>query len=766
MEDITQNKRLKNNLLKELDIISREKDSSKRTKLINNIIDKNREKKYNNNNINKFSKIVNNEEPEFIKNNNNMIVNVNSSKMTYPYLSDKDIQRIKSLHRNNSFKNESQLKLVSSEDKKYYLKYKKLRNDILLSRNLKRQIMNYLPNENKLSYYSIYGNLREMTIINNDNDYKLLLDNNGIIKQQFTELIFNHEFINNFYDKKSIYNLDDIRNQIIGENILKIEINYRRYRDYNEKKFGDNIFIVSLIKGCNNLKSLVINGDYNFDFNTMEMIARECKRLKNFVFSYDSNIINFEHLIYILNKFKYLEKLHLIERYSGSYWYQANNHIHNHINNNHIHNHINNNIPKLNKLKLKEFVLEKGYNMITNSNLELIIDNCPELEFLSIENDIPLYLLSKIITKCKKIKNLKFNLSNDNLEESNNIISKLRNNKLKFNELENLDISIVNMDRVNNILDFLLGHSLKKLILKRNITDDICDIISNNCVNLTSLSFTSSIFSNKMINISRKCKLLKELTIEMHPMYQNNNINHIIIENNNNINNFLNRNNINYTRTENQHNNFIEFIKNCNNLEVLNMSNKDYRHDFYLSYLYIRDDVLEVISNICPNLKILDIPHNKFITDDALIKVVKNCTKLKHLNIKGCTRISDKGLEAITENCKNLEFLDISKCYKITKNGLMKIVDNYENLKKLKILYIRCITSMTAKTIRLLGEKIPIVITAISGNNEYFNIEENNNIEQNNNIEPNINYSKYLKKLFKTENNENNENYENNEIND
>jgi len=75
------------------------------------------------------------------------------------------------------------------------------------------------------------------------------------------------------------------------------------------------------------------------------------------------------------------------------------------------------------------------------------------------------------------------------------------------------------------------------------------------------------------------------------------------------------------------------------------------------------------------------------ITDISITELAKNCAKLTEIYLSGCKNIRDKSIEMITEYCPNIRVLELNNCSFISNVSLFYIASKLEFLEKLHLQY-------------------------------------------------------------------------------
>lgn len=155
---------------------------------------------------------------------------------------------------------------------------------------------------------------------------------------------------------------------------------------------------------------------------------------------------------------------------------------------------------------------------------------------------------------------------------------------------------------------------------------------------------------------------------------------------------------------------------NCHKLAHLNIASCD-----------VTDKSLEAISQGCKNLRHINISSCNKITPTGLGYLARNCTslvsfialacgdstindislqvlsqgcrKLKMINLNGCRAITDVGVKALAENCHQLVYCCLSKCFAITDESLVSLGQGCHQLKTLGLIGCHQLTDYGFQTL-------------------------------------------------------------------
>ncbi|XXG51956.1 hypothetical protein AAC387_Pa03g0403 [Persea americana] len=127
----------------------------------------------------------------------------------------------------------------------------------------------------------------------------------------------------------------------------------------------------------------------------------------------------------------------------------------------------------------------------------------------------------------------------------------------------------------------------------------------------------------------------------------------------------------------------------------------------------LRDETLERIGTLWPELRSLDVSRCWSITGIGIGGIGKYCTMVTELRINGCSEVrslgsnlefsklevlvaassgfEDKGLEMIGRGCQRLQILDVHGCLGVTQKGLRQLLKSDGGCKVLRKLNLaRC----------------------------------------------------------------------------
>lgn len=97
------------------------------------------------------------------------------------------------------------------------------------------------------------------------------------------------------------------------------------------------------------------------------------------------------------------------------------------------------------------------------------------------------------------------------------------------------------------------------------------------------------------------------------------------------------------------------------------------------------DDDLKLVSELCVNLKYLNIHYCDNITNDGVFHLTKSCATLTRIEISFSRMISDELLFGISQCCRSLEALSIRWCIHITERGIVQVMNSCAALRYLEV---------------------------------------------------------------------------------
>eukprot|EP01103_Thecamoeba_quadrilineata_P004811 TRINITY_DN1466_c1_g2_i1.p1 TRINITY_DN1466_c1_g2~~TRINITY_DN1466_c1_g2_i1.p1 ORF type:complete len:1680 (+),score=335.47 TRINITY_DN1466_c1_g2_i1:75-5042(+) len=241
--------------------------------------------------------------------------------------------------------------------------------------------------------------------------------------------------------------------------------------------------------------------------------------------------------------------------------------------------------------------------------------------------------------------------------------------------------ALISMNRLDSTsLDLLITSRLSTLRLDQTsqLTDNLCRQISQNCVNLSSLSITgcSRVTSEGASHLFRSISRLESLSLEGCINIGDSAINTLIGHHGSSL--------------------ISVNLRGCNKVSEDVLANL-LRTGTCLQSLTVREchvsegicglappTLLEVdltdcqrvgdaglinLARRCPQLKQLRIGASTFrsqITDNSIIEVAERCPWLSEIDLTGCDLLTDRSISTLVEKCFNLETLIIAGCKSVT----------------------------------------------------------------------------------------------------
>ena len=149
----------------------------------------------------------------------------------------------------------------------------------------------------------------------------------------------------------------------------------------------------------------------------------------------------------------------------------------------------------------------------------------------------------------------------------------------------------------------------------------------------------------------------------------------------------------------------------------------------------LRDETLERIGTLCPELSSIDVSCCRSITGVEIDGIGKYCTKITELRIDGCRKvrnlgsdlqfsklevlmasasgIEDAGLEMIGRGCQRLRILHVKDCYGVTKEGLRQLLKSDSSCKVLRKLNLERCCDLSADFLAWMVSSSPSLRTII-----------------------------------------------------
>ncbi|MED6119449.1 hypothetical protein PIB30_012089 [Stylosanthes scabra] len=122
----------------------------------------------------------------------------------------------------------------------------------------------------------------------------------------------------------------------------------------------------------------------------------------------------------------------------------------------------------------------------------------------------------------------------------------------------------------------------------------------------------------------------------------------------------------------------------------------------------LKNETVQMIVSICPNLETMDLSHCQNISKTAIVEIFKRCHRINGLSLVYCRlsqvqfefefevptlfvlnlsglMIGDEALSAITKSACRVKHLNLSSCYEITAKGVKQAVINCKQLKVISL---------------------------------------------------------------------------------
>jgi len=117
--------------------------------------------------------------------------------------------------------------------------------------------------------------------------------------------------------------------------------------------------------------------------------------------------------------------------------------------------------------------------------------------------------------------------------------------------------------------------------------------------------------------------------------------------------------------------------KHCSHLETLRMMLCD--------QVSITSQCLSLLSKFARSLKVLELTGVSQLTDDAAQNIAKYAHNTQFLSLNGCSNISDATLKIICQSCHNLRCVELCSCKKVTVQALLELIHTIKPLSRMVI---------------------------------------------------------------------------------
>lgn len=124
----------------------------------------------------------------------------------------------------------------------------------------------------------------------------------------------------------------------------------------------------------------------------------------------------------------------------------------------------------------------------------------------------------------------------------------------------------------------------------------------------------------------------------------------------------------------------------------LSLQRKCQLTEFGLPYTSITDISLQIISDACPRLKVINISNCYQITDRGLSYLAENCVRLEHIAISSIPSLTRRSINKIADNCVSLKTLNVKKCNGVENDTITTILQKCPQLVRLDISHCQNVT--------------------------------------------------------------------------
>eukprot|EP01121_Diplochlamys_sp_Union-15-3_P007128 TRINITY_DN1789_c0_g1_i1.p1 TRINITY_DN1789_c0_g1~~TRINITY_DN1789_c0_g1_i1.p1 ORF type:complete len:488 (+),score=20.17 TRINITY_DN1789_c0_g1_i1:179-1642(+) len=117
-------------------------------------------------------------------------------------------------------------------------------------------------------------------------------------------------------------------------------------------------------------------------------------------------------------------------------------------------------------------------------------------------------------------------------------------------------------------------------------------------------------------------------------------------------------------------------LSRCNQVDLREVAKLCFniQHLTLTSCRLVNDNIVNLLTKTCTNIRSLNLSYNKKLTDFGILKICQNSLLLQELNMSWSS-ISDRGLLYIAKHCSNLIRLNISSCKSITGEGVARCLE-------------------------------------------------------------------------------------------
>ena len=124
----------------------------------------------------------------------------------------------------------------------------------------------------------------------------------------------------------------------------------------------------------------------------------------------------------------------------------------------------------------------------------------------------------------------------------------------------------------------------------------------------------------------------------------------------------------------------------------LSLKRKCQLTEFGLPYTSISDIALQIISDACPHLKVINISNCYQITDTGLSYLAENCVRLENINISNIPSLTRRSIHTIADHCISLKTLNVKKSNGVENDVITNILQKCSQLVKLDISHCQNVT--------------------------------------------------------------------------
>ncbi|KAJ8634862.1 hypothetical protein MRB53_009129 [Persea americana] len=332
-------------------------------------------------------------------------------------------------------------------------------------------------------------------------------------------------------------------------------------------------------------------------------------------------------------------------------------------------------LRKLSSLSSLSEISAQSCSRLTISGINYVIQYCNNLCSLSVSiNPIS---SSNIESFCSNARNLQcLNLSGKGIYVSDELLSVIGNHNLVLRKLVLSECHGFTFDGLSAVV--LGQQSLQHLDLEAIdfLTDEMMSSLSEHLPHVFSidLDWCTHLTSSTIFNLAKNCPSLEEISMSHTSLGLGG------------------------------EDSVSELGKNCKIRSLKLRHNKN-----------LRDETLERIGTLCPELRSLDVSYCWSVTGVGIGGIGKYCTKITELRIDECGQvrnlgsdsqfsklevlmayasgIEDEGLEMIGRGCQRLRILHMKDCVRVTEKGIRELLKSCKVLRKLNL---KCCCDLSA----------------------------------------------------------------------